>query len=694
MAAGTTFKVAAIFQAFDKMSAPIRSINTRLNAFSKRMKVTQGVVRKSSSGITGSIKNITAGMLGASVAFAIWDRLILGTIRRGAELEDTLVRAGAKFGKAAGVTQNTAEFKKLENAALKAGLTTEFTANQSAEALLKLGAAGLTLEQAISTLPLVADFATASGLDIARATSISADAVGALGANIKDLSPKDLKAKMAEVNDIMVITANTYNTSVEEMFEATTKGGRVLTTLIGASGFQFAAFVGEAANVGLKAEVAGTGIRAAFLRIVSGVPQAKKAMRSLGVRIVDNNGKMRDAISILSDIRVGLSKVKDESKKTAIMQQLFGRVGINVMSTLLARTEKQLRSSTAAMAAQRGEVRRIALLIRDTLLGKWKKFMSLMEGLGLIIFTKLKPGLKVVVDFMTRAAKAVEGAQDPLVGMVILITKIILITKAWAITQAILNAVFMKNPLVAFITLLLILTTMYPDLTSKVLQFSDTIVILTIAMVALNLATKAYAFFTGTLTGALILVRIALMAKATWLGIVTVATWLANTAMVQLAISVIAATWPFVLLVLAIAAVVAAIIGLIVFWDEIIEVLRTNWFTKFFLIKPFEDFIIILKKILPEAITSVLRDVKAKFKNVFSGVRGFFKSDDKDIALNKNVNFSDVGGAGNVAPSPSVVAAGHIDGKIDVRFHNKPPEVSVDKRIASDADLELLDSVD
>lgn len=677
--AGTTFKVAAIFQAFDKMSGPIKNINSRLNQFSKKMNVVQASAKKSAFSVGGSFKSIAAGIIGASVAFAIWDKGIIGTIRRGAELEATLVQAGAKFGTLANVVPGSEAFKKLESAALHAGLTTEFTANQTANSLKVLAQAGLGLEQSISTLPQVIDFATASGLDLERATSISADAIGSFGSNIKDLNPAQLKSKMAEINDIMVITANSFNTSVEQMFEASTKGGRVLTRLIGASGFEFAAFVGQVANTGLKAEVAGTGLRAGFIRMASGVPEVNKAMRKLGVRMTDNTGKMRGVADILEDVRTGMAKVKDEGKKLALFQKLFGRVGINVMEALQSRTKEQFLETVKAMEAQRGEVQRIAKVVRATLTGVWIKFLSRMEGLGLILFNKVAPGLKTVVIFLNQFATAMSISADPMIQLVSLMGQLAIAMNITKISMVLLNAVLNRSPLFFLGTTLLGLTFIFPDAAKEVLNYTEVMSALIKAITAAVIVVKIWNFLTvrSVFLAQLAAVNFTLLGVAQ--GIYAIGAWLATAATTAFAIAMAILTSPITLVIAGIVALVAGIIWMITHFDQVKEFFSGNWFSILMLLNPFTAFLAILGKIFPDSIGKIISKAKNMFVSAFSSIADFFGfgDDEREIDVNKTSNVNVDGGIGDITPSPSTVAAAEINGRILVDFKNKPADVDV-----------------
>lgn len=678
--------IAITLQAFDKMTAPLRIANSQINKMGIGLKKLQATTARTTVGATNGFKGLATGIIGASIAFAVWDKAILGTIRQGALLEDTLVRAGTKFGKVANVVPGTPGFKALEDAALQAGLTTEFTAVQSAAALDKLSQAGLSLKQSISTLPSVIDFATASGLDLVRATEISTQAIGAFGDDIRDFSPKDLKVRMDELQDIMVVTANTFSTSVEEMFEASTKGGRVLNRIIGASGFQFAALVGNIAQGGVQAEIAGRGLRAAFLKMTSGVPKVNKALRKIGVTLTDDTGKFKDVITIIAGLKKGLAGIKDEKDRLALQNIIFGRVGFVQMDTILARTEAQLRATTAAMAAQRGETRRIALLVRSTLLGVWIKFKSAMEGIGLIIFQRIKPGLKLMIRFFREVAVKVAASKDPLLIFAELLIKMTIVTKAWAVAQFILNKAFIQNPIFALISLLLILTTLYPDISAQILEFSDVILVLTIALTAYNLVTRAHIFFTKTAIGTGIAFRAVLLGQllaqqllTVGLAAVTAAQWLWNAALTANPIGIV---------VVGIGLLIAAIVGLVVFWDEIIDLFTSDWFTASFLTDPFTAFLSFLSLIFPDVIGKMLSKIKGMFSSVFGAIGDFLNFGDGDSAGIKlerttdlNVNGDDV--IDNITPSPAAAAFGEFQGQLDINFNNLPDGVD----IASPGDL-------
>lgn len=677
MAAGTAFQVSAIFRAFDKMSTPIGQINSRLTRFTKNMKIAQATTVRASFGMTGSIRSIATGMIGASVAFAIWDKAVVGTIRRGAQLESILTQTGAKFGKLANVIPGSAAFSLLEKAALKAGLTTEFTAIQSAEALKVLAAAGLGVGQAIKTLPIITDFATAAGLELARATSISADAIGAFGGNIADLDPEQLKAKMAKINNIMVVTANTFNTSVEEMFEASTSGGRVLTRLIGASGFQFAALVGTIATGGIKAEKAGRGIRAAFLKLTS--EGGQKALKRLGISLTKQNGEFKDIITIVNELRTGLGGVKNQAQKLKLGNQLFGRVGLVQMDILLGRAKGKLEDVTRTMEAQGDEVTRIAKLVRSTLNVQWTIFISKMEALGQIVFTKVAPALKGIVQFLSSMATSMATVPGPMlemIGLMLQLAGVILAAKA---AMFVLNLVLARSPLFFVASGLILLSKLFPEVGGKILEHRHLILFLTIAFVSLSKAMAIARIVTvgwGIAVAAYVsIVRTAGAVMLAW-NVITNSLTLS-----QIALNIAMFLNPIGLIVLGVLALIAAFVALVVWFDEITTFFTENWFDLVMLLNPFTLFLAILGKIFPNTIGKILTKIKNMFLNIFGGIFSFFSNlfgGDDEVEVNKNSKI-DVEHAGEIVASPSAVAFGSLEGKIDVNFNNKPDNVTISK---------------
>lgn len=68
--------------------------------------------------------------------------------------------------------------------------------------------------------------------------------------------------------------------------------------------------------------------------------KARKILEELGIAIYDNTGKMRNMVDILLDVGEVLRSIPDETKRTAIATELFGRQVFNILPFLLSGRQK------------------------------------------------------------------------------------------------------------------------------------------------------------------------------------------------------------------------------------------------------------------------------------------------------------------------------------------------------------------
>jgi TP901 family phage tail tape measure protein len=248
------FSVEAVFRAIDKISAPVSKMSNRIGKFSRR-------AQRSFRGLNSQVDKLGGGLrrvgVAGGAAMAGLGFAAANVIKTGADFEQQLTNAAAKF----------------EAAAAKAGRTTEFTASQSAMALNNLAMAGFSAEQAISALPAVVNTATSAQIELEEASAIVVSTMGAFGKASKDNAT--FTKNLAETTDLMAATATSAATDFEEMQEAIKLSGPVATAA-GADMKTFMAITGQLANSGIRASVAGTTMKNMFLKLAAPVPKAAK----------------------------------------------------------------------------------------------------------------------------------------------------------------------------------------------------------------------------------------------------------------------------------------------------------------------------------------------------------------------------------------------------------------------------------
>ncbi len=401
------FSVEAVFKAVDRVTAPVSKMQNRVGKFTRSTEKNFRKLNKSVGKFTDGIKQ---GAIAVGAATAVMAVALTSVVATGAEFEQTIVNAAAKF--PGEIQKGSAAFKGLEDAAKQTGKTTEFSASQAAGALNFLAMAGFDAESAVAALPGVVDLATAAGVDLATATDIASDSLGAFGLATKD--PIQLGKNLARVNDILAKTSTSANTTVEGLFEAIKEGGPIAVTS-GASMETFAALAGELANAGIKGSQAGTTLKNMFLKLAAPAGDGAKLLERFGVQTRDTNGDMLDIVDILGKLDTSLGGL-GTAEKSGVLEAIFGKIPLAGVNVLLKSGSKKLNEYRGELEAASGASAKMAGVMRDTLQGRLNSLSSAVEGVKISIFSMTSGPLSDVIDKTTEWVRVNEGLISSKVG--------------------------------------------------------------------------------------------------------------------------------------------------------------------------------------------------------------------------------------------------------------------------------------
>ena len=395
--------IKTIFKAIDRISGPVKRMSSGVSKFSRNAarsmgqvnRITRELGRTISRGVTRGLKLATVGVVALGAAMA----KIIGT---GAEFERSMVSATAKFPE--GIKRGTKEFDALESKVREIGATTEFKATQAAEALNFLAMAGFNATQASAALPGVVDLATASNMDLATATDIASDSLNAFGLATKDASK--LGSNLARVNDVLLKTTTSTNTTMEDLFEAV-KAGAPTVTAAGQSIETFGAIVGTLADAGNKGESAGTALRNMFLRIQAPVGAARGLIRKYIGDIKNADGSMIDIVEVIRRLQ-GSFKSLGKVEQAQILDTMFGKRAIGGVQVLLAKGADGIETLRQRLLDAKGAAAGLAGEMRDTTAGSIDNLKSAVESVIISLFKLDDSGIKGVIDAMTGWVRANE----------------------------------------------------------------------------------------------------------------------------------------------------------------------------------------------------------------------------------------------------------------------------------------------
>ncbi len=395
------FSIEAIFRAIDKFSAPVGRMQSKLDKFGRAASVRMGRLNKTVDGVNSKLKSVgTTGLVAGAALTAGFAKIIA----LGSEFEQTLVNAAAKFPE--GIRKGSEAFAELEAAAKKVGAETEFTASQAANGLNFLAMAGFNAKQSVAALPGLVDLATAAQMDLAEASDIATDTLGAFGLATTDAA--QLATNLTRVNDVLAKTANSSNTSISQLFESLKEGGPVAKAA-GASIETYAAMAGKLANAGIKASVSGTTLKNVFVRLAAPVPAAAKQLDRFGIKTKDANGNLRDVMDVIGELNVAMKDL-GTGDRTEVLNAIFGKIPIAGVNVLLAEGAESLKKYRGELEAAGGTAKTMASVMRDTTWNAMKTFQSTLEDVGLSVFEVAQGPFTELVNATTEFMRANKGA--------------------------------------------------------------------------------------------------------------------------------------------------------------------------------------------------------------------------------------------------------------------------------------------
>jgi phage tail tape measure protein, TP901 family, core region len=336
--------------------------------------------------IGGKMQALGSSMsnIGAQLTLATAPLMGLGAvgIRSAASFEDAMAEIQAR----AGLT--TEAMEQVSAAALQMGADTAFSAQQSAEGILMLMTAGLSLEDAMATIPAVLTGAAAAGADLGQTAEQVTNIMASFGL---------AAGEAGRIVEVMNQAAGASPAEMSEMGEALAMVGGS-ATLLGLSYEQTAASLTVLARVGKVGTEAGTQLNSIFTQMISGTPDNVRAWEMVGSSLFDASGNARDFGVVLAEVKAGMENLSAEDQAFVIQQLAgsYGRVGFNALlaSEGLDAVEAQMNEQTSAAE--------VAAMRMDTFNGRLESLKGSFEALLITAFTPfiemLTPMLEAVIE--------------------------------------------------------------------------------------------------------------------------------------------------------------------------------------------------------------------------------------------------------------------------------------------------------
>src|SRR5690554_38522 len=234
----------------------------------------------------GSVRQAATMLTGALAAIGVTTG-IANSVRQVADFQ-------AAINGLAAVSNATAQdMARLEQQARTLGATSQFSAQQSAEAQRFLAQAGFDANQVLAATPGILQLATAGSLDLANAADIASNVLGGMRLEV---------AELGRVNDVLAATAARSNTSIEQLGQALSFAAPFAASA-GIELEEVAAAIGVMSDAGIQASRAGTGMVGVIRQLSRVTPAAERALNAAGLSIDQVNIGALGLETVLDNLR-------------------------------------------------------------------------------------------------------------------------------------------------------------------------------------------------------------------------------------------------------------------------------------------------------------------------------------------------------------------------------------------------------
>lgn len=307
----------------------------------------------------------------------------------------------SKMAKVRAVSGSTgAQFTALKDLAIEQGRATKFSASESADAMYELASAGVKPARMASTLKGTLSLAAASGIDLASAAEIQANALGGFGlAGDRATHVADVLAQVTADSSVKMTDLQYSMKYIGPIAKATGQDFETMSAALGIMG-----------NAGIKGEQAGTSIRGGLLRLVKPTKSVEAGFAEMGAKASDFYGPkgLKPLPKILDIIR---DKTKDmsASQRNQAIASVFGTEALSGMQSLLNAQPGTLEKLIKRYKGADGASKKMATTMNDTVKGATDQATGSMETLAIQMFEFASPALKGALLGVASGVNAVGG---------------------------------------------------------------------------------------------------------------------------------------------------------------------------------------------------------------------------------------------------------------------------------------------
>lgn len=316
------------------------------------------------------------------------------------DLIQTSIDYEASLSNTQAVAQATAEgLNALDEAAQKAGMTTKFTASESAQALYELASAGFDAYESTEALNGVLLMAAATNESVAETATLVAATIRQFRMEASDAD---------KVANVLTASISTSQATMTKLKTSLTQAGTVasglnvpLEHMVGLLDLMY--------DSGMQASRAGRAMRNVLAELASENSKTVKKLKEMGIAFEDidvNTNSLVDVFASLSES--GLS--------TGQIMEAFGKVIGPQMMILIRSSRKELESYVDKITDTNRAATAAATQL-DNYRGDLKLLQSAWQALGITLSKVWIPAVRVFIKLGTSFSRSLNNMASDLLGL-------------------------------------------------------------------------------------------------------------------------------------------------------------------------------------------------------------------------------------------------------------------------------------
>jgi len=220
-----------------------------------------------------------------------------------------------------GASISVEQQEKMKRAARETSRELNISTDKVAKGYFYLASAGLSVEQQIANIGVVAKFAKAGQFDLALATDLLTDAQSALGLTTEDAVEN--QENMIRVSDVLSKANTIANASIQQFSESlTNKAGTALKNY-NKEVEEGVALLAVYADQGIKDRLAGERLNILLKRLSESARNNADAFKENNIEVFDAEGKFRNVADIIYDLEQNLEGLSDQQRAARLAQLGF-----------------------------------------------------------------------------------------------------------------------------------------------------------------------------------------------------------------------------------------------------------------------------------------------------------------------------------------------------------------------------------